>query len=378
MRDRVMMLYNVGVKLENMLRKGNVWYVRHYESYFNRVYIVFLTGGRYRVVRNQNTFLISIGRSKLNVLLAPFKLFLIARKIRPDICITPDIVFCWWVTFLIKYVLGIRIYIMPVAIPDVIYRTKGRSLTGIPIIIERFLIKLSFKTCDFVLTCKAFGNLVKWLMDNVDKEKLIVVKVLPDAVPPLEFYEELKKYDKKERERRGVFMLLYVGRLSKEKMVDHVIYAFKKIYERLNGNVRLTIVGDGPDRENLENLTKKLNLSDSVEFVGFKRSRDLVEYYLKSDMFISPLTGTALREAALCGLPIVAYSTDWILGVLKHKKNAILVKEGDIEDLAYKTVYALYDPSLRKKISRNISKLAKELWDFEDVGLSLKNAFEVV
>ena len=96
-------------------------------------------------------------------------------------------------------------------------------------------------------------------------------------------------------------VLLYVGRLITRKNIDNIIYAFEKI--RPKYNIKLLIVGDGPDRKRLESISSKCVFTGVVT--------DTETYYKQADIFISPsefgegLQGTIL-EAMSCGLTIVA------------------------------------------------------------------------
>ena len=70
-------------RLEDMLRKGNVWYVRHYEAYFDEVYIVYLMGDEKKTVSQGKTTLVSLGsgRNKLDLFCAPFRLLMFTKKV---------------------------------------------------------------------------------------------------------------------------------------------------------------------------------------------------------------------------------------------------------------------------------------------------------
>ena len=98
--------------------------------------------------------------------------------------------------------------------------------------------------------------------------------------------------------------VLYVGRLTSRKNVDKIIYAFEKLYKKYR--LKLIIVGDGPERERLENISK------CVKFTG--TIIDTEKIYKQADIFVSPseygegLQGTIL-EAMSCGLTVVATET---------------------------------------------------------------------
>jgi glycosyltransferase involved in cell wall biosynthesis len=103
-------------------------------------------------------------------------------------------------------------------------------------------------------------------------------------------------------ERNGVFNLLYVGRISREKNLDILADAFKQI----EGNsITLTIVGDGPYRRELEESLAGYN----VIFTGYKDGDDLVRSYRDADLFVFPSTtdtfGNVVLEAQACGIPVI-------------------------------------------------------------------------
>ena len=103
--------------------------------------------------------------------------------------------------------------------------------------------------------------------------------------------------------------LLFVSRLIERKGLQYVIPYLKKIQDETNKAIHLTIVGDGPYRETLENLAKEYAVTSQVTFVGQKDKDELLEYYQKGDIFVFPSKKegmpNAVLEAMACGLPIV-------------------------------------------------------------------------
>ena len=102
-------------------------------------------------------------------------------------------------------------------------------------------------------------------------------------------------------------VLLYVGRLCSEKHVDVIMQAYFSLRDLCDQDVRLVIVGDGPDKERLE----RLNYDNSVIFTGTLGGKNLLEAYASSDVFCCASQvesfGNVILEAMASGLPVIAY-----------------------------------------------------------------------
>jgi glycosyltransferase involved in cell wall biosynthesis len=102
------------------------------------------------------------------------------------------------------------------------------------------------------------------------------------------------------------FIIFMASRLTQEKRIDIALQAFKKVVNQFP-YVGLIIAGDGGDRIYLENLTKKLELSDKVVFVGWQK--DLISYYKTTNIFLLSSEyegyGMTLIEAGASGCPII-------------------------------------------------------------------------
>lgn len=137
---------------------------------------------------------------------------------------------------------------------------------------------------------------------KVSKNKIITI---PNAI----YFEEFQKI--KEGEKSD---LIFAGRMLSHKNVDVLI----KAVARLNSKIKCIIIGDGPEKERLENLVKELGLDKNIIFKGFIENHDDVLSLIKgSKVFVSPSTregfGITLIEANACGIPVVTTN---------HKDNA--------------------------------------------------------
>lgn len=107
----------------------------------------------------------------------------------------------------------------------------------------------------------------------------------------------------------GQIHLLFVSRLIERKGLQFVIPKLMQIQSASGQSVRLTVVGDGPYRQALENLAKQCGVNEMITFVGQKEKDDLLPYYQSGDIFLFPSKRegmpNAVLEAMACGLPIL-------------------------------------------------------------------------
>lgn len=371
--------------IDIILAKSNTWYVRHYETYFDKVYMVYLRGSSMKPIVQGRSSLISLGtgRSKLDFLLAPFRLYKFARKIKPDVYITWDQIWGWWISWAMQLFLGARFYLMPQFMPEQIYKSTKRSVSIIfPIWLERILIRLSLSLAHKVLTGNCFGSCPDWLRsDPIAGKKTVVAQLLAEALPPPAFLsglESLAANSHTNRQVNGTFNMIYVGRLQRDKMVGDLIKMMSVIkrLKKESMDFRLLLVGEGPERDHLEKIVDELGVRDLIGFAGQVNNDELPKYLLDSHVYVSPLTGMSLREAALCGLPIVAYDMDWIHGFLKHEETALMIDPGNYEELANQLMRLAEDESLRERLSENIKEMAWRIWSPRHLRESLSQVFE--
>jgi glycosyltransferase involved in cell wall biosynthesis len=155
--------------------------------------------------------------------------------------------------------------------------------------------------------------------------------------------------------------LVYMGRLSYEKSVDDVLRAMAHVVKRIP-NTLLLVVGDGPERNNLESLAAELGIAEQCIFTGFLFGNELIETLGQADVY---LTGSksenmplALMEAMAVGLPIVAVRSLGLEEMLVHRKNALLTAPGSPLDIADQTIELLENEALRQQYSHASREMA--------------------
>lgn len=153
--------------------------------------------------------------------------------------------------------------------------------------------------------------------------------------------------------------ILFVGRLVEKKGLSHLIEAMPTVL-RQRPDVRLTIVGTGPEETATRNLAERLGVSAAVRFEGAVLNADLTEYYRRATLLAAPFVvasngdqdsvGLVCAEALACGCPVIA--TDIGLGaVVVDGITGRLSKTADSADLAEKILEMLDQPHDRRRLS---------------------------
>ncbi len=134
-------------------------------------------------------------------------------------------------------------------------------------------------------------------------------------------------------------VILFIGRIAKEKSIDVIINSMNELIKKIP-NCKLLIVGDGPERENLEELTNNLAISKSVVFAGEKPWAEIGKYYQMGDVFVgASLTetqGLTFAEAMAAQIPVVAKYDKNLDGIIEDKINGrVFYKDEDLAGILY-------------------------------------------
>lgn len=148
--------------------------------------------------------------------------------------------------------------------------------------------------------------------------------------------------------------VLFVGRLQARKNVDLLLGACAEIQ-----NVRLVIVGDGPERESLERLAEEIY--PSAEFAGARHGAELKPWFEEADLFVLPGTGgLAVQEAMSYGLPVIVAQGDGTQDDLVREGNGWQIPPDDFEALVSTMKDALSDAARLRRMGKESYRIVKE------------------
>ena len=218
----------------------------------------------------------------------------------------------------------------------------------------------TFAGADF-LTATGEGMRGEMIARGLEAKK---IAVLPHGV-------DLERFIVAEPEEAG-YDFVFVGQLIRRKRVDLILRAFRKVRDR-HPAARLCIVGDGPKRDELEDLTLLLELSDAVDFTGY--THDVQRYLADARVIViaSYREGFpfALIEGMCCGLVPVATPVGTIADLIADGENGLLFPAGDAGALAACLECLLGGGEFYRKLRTRVLEMrhgfsyehATEVWD---------------
>ncbi|MBR0163500.1 MAG: glycosyltransferase [Lachnospiraceae bacterium] len=197
--------------------------------------------------------------------------------------------------------------------------------------ITRIGVKAFYKKADTIV---AQTNLMMKDLEeyfDIPKDKLVVIHN-----PLAKRFEQIQQNKEKEKNVEKADVLLFVGRLGKEKAIDLLLYAFE-ILCRKNETTELRIVGDGDQKEDLLKLSSKLRIGKRVTFVPFTDNIEDEYKNAKATVLCSYYEGmpNVLIESIACGTPVVSFDLPGgPADIIEDGINGYLAKYLDINNLA--------------------------------------------
>lgn len=220
---------------------------------------------------------------------------------------------------------------------------------------------------------------------NLFKDKYKFTKnihIIQTGIETSKFYKEnfnqkdINSLKKKLGIKKKDFVVMTVSRLAKEKSVDRIINNHKELVKKYS-NMKLLIVGDGPDIDKLKDEAKSLGVSDSVIFTGKVPLSDIPIYYQLGNVFVtaskSETQGLTVVEAISSSLPVVAVKDDSFVNSVIEDFNGFVFTD---DEKYINSISKLYeDKDLYNRLS-NQSRLLSEDFSSEYFALKVLKVYE--
>lgn len=220
---------------------------------------------------------------------------------------------------------------------------------------------------------------------NLFKDKYKFTKnihIIQTGIETSKFYKEnfnqkdINSLKKKLGIKKKDFVVMTVSRLAKEKSVDRIINNHKELVKKYS-NMKLLIVGDGPDIDKLKDEAKSLGVSDSVIFTGKVPLSDIPIYYQLGNVFVtaskSETQGLTVVEAVSSSLPVVAVKDDSFVNSVIEEFNGFVFTD---DEKYINSISKLYeDKDLYNRLS-NQSRLLSADFSSEYFALKVLKVYE--
>lgn len=289
-----------------------------------------------------------------------FDIFAILRLRKAIRDFSPDIM----VTYLIHADLYGRVLGKLFGVKKIVCSKRGALLQW------EWLAKLDWLTRKFVSHYLVQTETAKkeWMKRvNLPENKFTVIPNGIDA----NFFAGIEK-DEKLRQELGIdraeTVIICVANLHVNKGHKFLLEAFEKVFRR-DKQIKLLLVGDGEEKENLKKQIENYKAKNNILFLG-KRT-DVPELLKISDIFVLPTMfegmSNAILEAMACGLPIITTDIPENRELIKDKINGILVPVNNTNEIATSLNTLLNDKNLIEKLAKNAQMTVTERFDIEKV-----------
>jgi glycosyltransferase involved in cell wall biosynthesis len=164
--------------------------------------------------------------------------------------------------------------------------------------------------------------------------------------------------------------------------IEYLIRAFADLEKETKKDIRLMIVGDGPEKRNLEMLCEELSIKAKVTFTGNIDNIKIPYYINMMDIVCLPSLsesfGVSAVEACACGRPVVSTDVGGLKEIVFDDYNGYAVKPKNSDLLKEKLKLLVEDEDKIKEFSRNARTLAEEKYNWSENAEIMKNLYEKI
>ena len=186
------------------------------------------------------------------------------------------------------------------------------------------------------------------------------IEVIPNFIDLERFSKKDHSHFKKAIAPKGEKLLVHTSNFRKVKRIDDALKVFAEVYKKMPA--KLLLMGDGPERINIEKLCRELDLCDAVTFLG--KQNQVQEILSVCDLFLMPSEtesfGLAALEAMACELPVISSNAGGIPELNVEGETGFLCDVGDVAGMAAKAIWLLEDEARLTQFKENAKKRAEQ------------------
>lgn len=191
---------------------------------------------------------------------------------------------------------------------------------------------------------------------NINKD----IRVIPNFINLEEYKHENNHCQKKTYAPYGEKIMIHISNFRKVKRVEDVLRVFDKVRKKIPS--KLILMGDGPERHNIERLCRELDTCDDIRSLGKVVSPEKILPI--GDLFLLPSEtesfGLAALEAMASKVPVISTNTGGLPEVNKHGYSGFMSNVGDVNDMAKNALYILEDNTRLNQFKENAYLQAKK------------------
>jgi L-malate glycosyltransferase len=186
------------------------------------------------------------------------------------------------------------------------------------------------------------------------------IEVVHNFIDLKRFAKQPKDHFRKAVAPFGEKLIVHTSNFRKVKRVQDVVRVFEKIRNEIPA--RLLLIGDGPERHNIEQMSRDMNMCDDIRFLG---KQEMVEEILSiCDLFIMPSEtesfGLAALEAMACQVPVISSNAGGMPELNVHGVTGFMSNVGDVDDMAAHARYILSDDARLLQFKQQALARAKQ------------------
>jgi len=251
----------------------------------------------------------------------------------------------------------------------------------------KFLLRMASRFCTtFFCVSKGveefwFGNSEVFNPENINRKRKHFTIYNTIDIPKID--QIVNNVDREALKRSlgiaGSKVLGIVGRLAPQKGHTLLLDAMVEIFER-DPNVKLIIIGDGPERTSLQAKARNLDINQHILWLGAKQQEEVFQLYSIMDIFVMPSFyegfGLTAAEAMAAGLPVVGTRIEGLAEVIEDGVTGFLVPAADKHVLADRITHLLNNGDMAATLGEKGTERVRNLFSLEKFSESIIGAYE--